>query len=351
MKNIKTLLLTVLFVSITHLVSGQIKINWENIKIIKDKTIVVKVFAQNYGQGFEFYNGYGYYGNKKEANFYVEYDLLREGRRIKLLPNSITIKTIFGSSIEMDTPTYFFNSTGTENGQNWEIIFDLPYESANIVITVLGSKKGIDDFEQDKELKNKLKAEFLDEKDSKVFNYEILNNKEYLKLEDKIKTIVYGFGENRKKGIISGEIIFNISKDGTTTYKSTLNNPELNGLIQNSIENFKLIEARQYGFNVSAEAKYEIFLAKGMSKTKLSDENKIIKSKPIISNKQLIKAIENDIDNAGNYKVKYDIKQVNGQWYPYSFVRSEKTSFNFGYIYWGVPAVIGLIMGVTGGGS
>lgn len=351
MKNIKSILLYIFFLLLTHFAQGQVKIKWQDVKVINDQTIVVKVFAQNYGRGFEFWNQYGYYGNKENANFYVEYDLLRGNRRIKILPSSITIETIFGTSVEMDTPLYYFGSTGSERGELWEIIFEIPRESVSIVLNVMGKRKTIDDFEQGRVLKQKLTAEFLTNKDSKVFDYKLFNTKEYSGLEEEIKKIVFLFGEKRKKGIISGTIIYSIKKDGTTTFTSKINNPELNELILNSVGNYNLKQAVQYGYAVNAEAKYDIFLAKGKVRTKLNKEKKIINIKPSITNVHLLKEIEEEINGEGTFKVKYDIMTVNGVSHPYSRFNYKLAKFNYAYLYWGVPVIIGLIVGVSGGGS
>ena len=154
---------------------GQIKLTWENIDVIDETTISVKVFAQNLGSRTALWNKYGntYYAGKEELNFHVEYDYIPTGMHIVLPPSSITIKTIFGGSISMETPVYYFESTGTESGERWEIVFhQLPRESGNVIVKILGEKRVIGDMLLAEKARKAIMDKFLLEKDSMIFDYE-----------------------------------------------------------------------------------------------------------------------------------------------------------------------------------
>jgi len=80
------------------------------------------------------------------SNFHVEYDNIPSGQHIILPPSSITIKTIFGGVIPMETPVYYFDPTGLESGERWEIVYyDLPKVAGNVIVKTLGERRMLGD--------------------------------------------------------------------------------------------------------------------------------------------------------------------------------------------------------------
>lgn len=336
MKKFKHLLALSLFLLLTNTSKAQLKIKWEDVNVINDQTIIVEVFAQNYGRGYEFFNTYGYNGNKDLANIFIEYDLLRENRRIKLLPSSITIKTIFDSSIEMSTPTYYFGSTGSESGEKWEIIYNLPYESANIILTTLGSKKIIEDFQQGKELKKKLKVEFLEKRNSTTFNYQDLNKRHFQTIQNKIIDLIHEFTLDKKSYNYSGSISFTVSKEGITTFDSDVNNRNLNEYLTDKLSTYKLYESKKHGYRVVASAVYNIYAAKGKSNIRCNKKRQIVSIKPEINDKKLLDRISQRIYTKGLHKVKYSYISVNNE-------EHHENEINAKHISLKVPAVLLLL--------
>ncbi len=242
---------------------SQIKIEWQEVVTETDGTVIVNVFAQNHGRGFELWNMPSNYSNKQNANFYIEYDLLRENRRVRILPQSVTIKTIFGSYIEMDSPTYFFNSTGATTGEHWQMIFQLPKNPSNTVIYVFGKKGKLTDHEGTIELKKKLEEEFLSKMDNPKFwyDYKTYQYEDWKKLEHKISIALMTLKRVRKKPV-TGTITYYITPKGDTSIHLEIINPKFKESVTEAIGDFKLKKVSKYGWIVKSLAVFEFSVVK-----------------------------------------------------------------------------------------
>ncbi len=195
---------------------AQFKITFNDHSINDDGDIILTVFAQNLGNNQEIWAVYGpnFYDRFKEmqTNFFLSYvDIMNDNRIRQRIPSSIVIKTIFDTYISMDSPTYYFSSTGLGSGQEWKITFtSIPNEAGDVRIVILGSEFVIGDMPNADDLrkrKEKLLSDAIDMslKTSKVKQWnEAANNWEDAiqlnsniihKYSDKIST---SFCENAK---------------------------------------------------------------------------------------------------------------------------------------------------------
>ncbi len=157
MKFITLFLLLVFYNSI----NAQFKITFDDYDIDGEGNLVITVFAQNLGNSQEIWAVYGdnFYDRfiEMQDNFYLQYeDILNDNKIRKRIPSSIVIKTIFGNYIAMETPTYYFPSTGLSSGQEWKITFtNIPQNAGSVSITVLGSSIDLGDMPKADELRKR----------------------------------------------------------------------------------------------------------------------------------------------------------------------------------------------------
>lgn len=160
MKFITLFLLLVFYTSI----NAQFKITFDDYDICREGNIVITVFAQNLGNSQEIWAVYGYnfYDRfiEMQDNFFLQYeDILNDNEIRKRIPSSIVIKTIFGNYIAMETPTYYFSSTGLSSGQEWKITFtNIPQDAGSVSIIVLGSSIDLGDMPKADELRKRKDA-------------------------------------------------------------------------------------------------------------------------------------------------------------------------------------------------
>jgi tetratricopeptide (TPR) repeat protein len=160
MKFITLFLLLIFYTSI----NAQFKITFDDYDIDREGNIVVTVFAQNLGNSQEIWAVYGYnfYDRfiEMQDNFFLQYeDILNDSKIRKRIPSSIVIKTIFGNYIAMETPTYYFSSTGLSSGQEWKITFtNIPQDAGSVSIIVLGSSIDLGDMPKADELRKRKDA-------------------------------------------------------------------------------------------------------------------------------------------------------------------------------------------------
>lgn len=150
---------------------AQFKITFTDHSINDDGDIILTVFAQNLGNNQEIWAVYGpnFYDRFKEmqTNFFLSYvDIMNDNRIRQRIPSSIVIKTIFDTYISMDSPTYYFSSTGLGSGQEWKITFtNIPNEAGDVRIVILGSEFVIGDMPNADDLrkrKEKLLSDAID---------------------------------------------------------------------------------------------------------------------------------------------------------------------------------------------
>ncbi len=160
MKFFTLFLLLIFYTSI----NAQFKITFDDYDIDREGNIVVTVFAQNLGNSQEIWAVYGYnfYDRfiEMQDNFFLQYeDILNDSKIRKRIPSSIVIKTIFGNYIAMETPTYYFSSTGLSSGQEWKITFtNIPQDAGSVSIIVLGSSIDLGDMPKAAELRKRKDA-------------------------------------------------------------------------------------------------------------------------------------------------------------------------------------------------
>lgn len=160
MKFFTLFLLLIFYTSI----NAQFKITFDVYDIDREGNIVVTVFAQNLGNSQEIWAVYGYnfYDRfiEMQDNFFLQYeDILNDSKIRKRIPSSIVIKTIFGNYIAMETPTYYFSSTGLSSGQEWKITFtNIPQDAGSVSIIVLGSSIDLGDMPKADELRKRKDA-------------------------------------------------------------------------------------------------------------------------------------------------------------------------------------------------
>lgn len=160
MKFFTLFLLLIFYTSI----NAQFKITFDDYDIDREGNIVITVFAQNLGNSQEIWAVYGYnfYDRfiEMQDNFFLQYeDILYDSKIRKRIPSSIVIKTIFGNYIAMETPTYYFSSTGLSSGQEWKITFtNIPQDAGSVSIIVLGSSIDLGDMPKADELRKRKDA-------------------------------------------------------------------------------------------------------------------------------------------------------------------------------------------------
>ncbi len=133
------------------------------------RIISIDAFAQNLGGCNNLRVCYGqyndcrglYYNNAKESyvDFFMQYELpdITGNTVVKLQPNSITIKTILGTFVPMEQPTYYFPLTGSISGQNWNFVFPYPpNEAGNVIISLLGITHIVGDMPHYAQVKDKI---------------------------------------------------------------------------------------------------------------------------------------------------------------------------------------------------
>ena len=347
----KLVLITVFSLFNLTYLFGQIELTWESIDIINETTISVKVFVQNLGSRTPLWNKYGntYYDETRELNFHVEYDYTPTGEHITSPPSSITIKTIFGGSLSMDTPVYYFEPTGTESGERWEIVFyQIPKVSGNVIVKILGEKRLVGDMALAEITRKKRRNKFLLEKDSKVFDYKEFHPHDFNTILQKIENSLQEFSQNNEYENITGIVKYSIKKDGSLKFVSDLNNKDLNNYLSINNGNYKLQKTEMYGYSVASEASFVISMAKGASNIKLDKYGNITKIKPVIANEIILSEIKTNINQKGLYKVKFNYISVNNKELYGSAMTIKQVPITR-YLFWGIPALIGLIIVLSGG--
>lgn len=327
---------------------GQIKVTWESIKTINPTTISVKVFVQNFGQRVALWNKYGeaYYNGQEELNFSVEYDDIQTGKHIVLPPASITIKTIFGGSIAMTTPVYYFDPTGTDSGERWEIIYILPEESDNVVVKVLGEKKFIGDMPLAEEARKTMMKKFLSEKDTKTFDYQEFHPKDYKSIKNNLENAIITFMQNKKSIVTSGIVGYKVEKNGKTSFISDFDNDELNSYLSRNLGNYKLQKTERFGYNLVSQAVFNVFIAKGKAIVKCKNNGIITKIKPQIENQELINKIRKQVNIKGVYRVKYNYVSLNNEITPGSIIEVKHIPVGT-YLFWGIPILIAIVYNIA----
>ncbi len=327
---------------------GQVNVTWESVKTINPTTISVKVFVQNLGPRLALWNKYGEvnYNGQEELNFSVEYDNIQTGIHIVQPPASITIKTIIGGSIPMPTPVYYFDPTGTDSGERWEIIFILPKESENVVINVLGEKKFFGDMPFAKEARKAMMKKFLSEKNTKIFDYQDFYPKDYKSIKNNLENTILTFIQNKKSIISSGTIEYKVEKNGKTSFICNFDNNQLENYLSEKIGNYKLQKTERFGYELKSHAIFHVFIAKGKTTVKV-DKNGFTKINPKINNQVLINTIRSQINNKdkGLYKVKYDYISLNNEIMPNSIFEVKHIPVDI-YLLWGIPIIISIIFGI-----
>jgi len=146
-----SVLVALFFVLIPNIVNAQIDITFKEVFFFDENSIAAKVFARNYGSTINIWSYYGYpYTtmriDNKRIHFFISYKDESSNRQIILIPSSITIKTILGSSIPMDLPIYEFRTTGLNTGELWEILFiGIPDDASNVNVSVLSAQYSMGD--------------------------------------------------------------------------------------------------------------------------------------------------------------------------------------------------------------
>nr|MBC8485358.1 tetratricopeptide repeat protein [Bacteroidota bacterium] len=194
------------------ILSGQVRIHFNDVKILKNGDIKAEVVAQNVGSRTRFGVSYGidFYGrNHIESsspinswdsdifNFHIYYKDILRGRYVMKTPSSITIRTIFGTITEMDQHTYEMQSTGSA-GELWDIYFtNIPLKSENVGIVILSDSYTIGDMPLAEEARIEInqKVSNLIEEGNKLadendFVNAISNYKQTLQFVDDTKTII-----------------------------------------------------------------------------------------------------------------------------------------------------------------
>lgn len=157
-------------------INAQFKITFTDHSITKNGDIIVTVFAQNLGNSQKIWAAYGpNYNNsynEMKSNFFLSYtDIIDNNNIRRIIPSSIVIKTIFGTSIPMDSPAYYFGATGLGSGQEWEITFtNMSLDVGEVSVFVLGSKLDLGDMPNAKNSR-KLNKEKIISEISQAINY------------------------------------------------------------------------------------------------------------------------------------------------------------------------------------
>lgn len=351
MKQLMTLLGILIFTNSF----GQIKLTWENIDVIDETTISVKVFAQNLGSRTTLWNKYGntYYDGQEELNFHVEYDYIPTGLHITLPPSSITIKTIFGGSISMETPVYYFESTGTESGQRWEIIFhQLPRESGNVIVKILGEKRVVGDMPLAEKARKTKMDKFYSEKETKIYDYEEFYPSDFINIQNELVQAVYEYTSNNNISTASGKVTFTVDKEGNTSFNINLTSKQLNDYLKNKFESTVLKPTSKLGYQVSAIADFDIVYENGKTKIK-KENNEIVKSSTELPDK-VNDLFKRKTNSSGKFIIKYKILLVNDKLTNNSVIDVKNVTFmseKLNLIGIGVLIGVPLIIAVIKGGS
>jgi len=127
----------------------QIRIHYNEVNVYNNGDIIASVSAQNVGSRTQFMVPYGArwqmsnVSNDKKT-FSIKYKHIPYGYYRREIPSSVTVKLIFDRYTEMEH-LYNMQSTGTA-GENWKVIFtNIPFESENVVIDILGWEYSIGD--------------------------------------------------------------------------------------------------------------------------------------------------------------------------------------------------------------
>ncbi|WP_298266127.1 hypothetical protein [uncultured Lutibacter sp.] len=299
---------------ITFFSFGQIRIDIESIDILDETTISVKVFAQNLGARTTLWNvnTSNNYQNETNLNFSVEYDYIPTGNHIILPPTSISIKTIYGGAISMESPYYQFDSTGSESGEKWEIIFhQLPRESGNVIVNILGEMRVVGDMPLAEEARKEKLEEFYAVKDSKIFDYKEFYPEDYRRIKDDLKTTILNFISNNNLNNISGYINFIVDKDGNTNIDISFNLEKLNKFLEKEYSETKLKPTSKLGYQLKSNAKYDITYSKG--KVRLTKKEGKISKTNIELPKELSELFRKKTDYMGKFTIYYDVFILNGK--------------------------------------
>jgi len=173
----------------------QKRIHYKDVQVYNNGDVIASVFAQNIGGRTKFMVPYGARWQMSNVSddkksFSIKYKYIPNGYYRKEIPSSVTVKLIFDQYTEMEH-FYEMQSTGTA-GENWRVIFtNIPLESENVKIDILGWEYFIGDLplaekarkERDIKVKN-LIAEGNKFEKKKDYKNAIISYTDAIKLDD-----------------------------------------------------------------------------------------------------------------------------------------------------------------------
>ncbi|MFY0686576.1 MAG: hypothetical protein JXQ90_05395 [Cyclobacteriaceae bacterium] len=263
--------------------SGQVKVKFIEVKVLDNSKVSAKVFVRNLGSTVIIRNQYSneFPDPDIPLNFAIRYNYIQTGRKQTVAPNSVTIKNILGGS-RMMPRRYEFTPTGSDVGENWEVIFSIPEMSDDVEIQVMGNRYHIGDMPQSVKYRQKVKEQFEQEKDTRVFDYSLINPVGYQKLLTSIEKKLIDYEPTSKSLISSGSVRYQVNQAGVTTCECESEILELCDLFDKSLD---LVDSEKFGYSVKSKAQYDFRVTKGKFKTKYKEEERKLIVSPAVGEK------------------------------------------------------------------
>ena len=139
--KISILLIVILMPVCATTVQSQISVDYLDVSIVERDVLAARVFVQNLGYSVQIASACGspYPMLAHVCEFHIRYESILSGKLIEKSASSITLRTIFDTRMPMESPLYELNSTGTDRGEEWEVVFlNIPNSAGNLVVDVLG---------------------------------------------------------------------------------------------------------------------------------------------------------------------------------------------------------------------
>lgn len=136
----------------TNHLKAQLTLEYESVRYIDDGLIQVVANLQNLGSTASAFIPYGSArmnidpnrNQSRRIDALIRYRYAGRNDYYYDLPNSVNIKTWFGTSIEAEM-MQTIRSTGASNYYQWELIFSVPHDALDVTVILFGESESLPD--------------------------------------------------------------------------------------------------------------------------------------------------------------------------------------------------------------
>jgi len=140
-KILTLLLIVLLLLACATTAQSQISIDYLDVSLVRHDVLAARVFVQNLGHSVQIASGCGspFPSLSLACEFRIRYEYIPLGKTIEKQASSITLRTILDTRVAMESPFYELTPTGTDWGEEWEVVFlDIPNSAGRVVVDILG---------------------------------------------------------------------------------------------------------------------------------------------------------------------------------------------------------------------